>query len=245
MSKPIYALTINGHVGVPFRNGAMEWWLRRHPFTNLVLAQEVRDSDRFGLGLGNGWDWHPADQPGESREVEAMTYVAWRTKAFEFKNGWNRDITFGENHPRRMTAARLEHLDSGQHITAASVHCQPLGDGLVHANRGARDRQTKQLTEYANFLGGRPLEDTLLAGGDFNQQVDAIVPPNVRKHTAQDIFRRAGMRPAYTQVAKPGHVGLIELFVEPAAVEVVWRRTYEIPVAGMDHEVVYTKVLLK
>lgn len=245
MSKSIYALVINGRIGIPIRNGAMEWWLRRHPFTNLILAQEIRDSGRFGLGLGEGWDWYPSDQPGEHRSVEAMTYVAWRDKAFEFKTGWNQDITFGEQYPRRMTAARLEHKGTGRDLTAASVHCQPLGDGLVRGSKSARDRQTRQLSAYADFLAGRPLDDALLAGGDFNQRLSVKVPPNVQKHTAQQIFRRAAMRPAHELVERPGKVGILELFVEPADLDVIWRRTYTIPVQGMDHEVVYVKAKLR
>lgn len=244
-SRRLRVLVLNGHVGVPIKNGAVQWILARHR-VDLILAQEIRNASVLKRALGPEWDISPVEQPFESKDREAMTYVCFRTRRFELLHGWNLDITFGEVHPRRMTAARLLDRRTGQTILASSVHVAPLGKGLVRGNANVRNLQTRQLTAYAGFLSTRPGEEIRLAGGDFNQRLGEKVPTILVKHSAHEIFGNVGLK-ASRRIRATGTAGLLDLFV-PAndkRVKVIARETFTIPIPGMDHEVVLVRLRIR
>lgn len=240
---PLRVMVINGHIGIPIRHGAIQWIFRDGKSPHIILAQEIRESEVLRAALGDRWEITPFDQPGARRDNEAMTYVCFRSKRFRLLRTANHDITHGEQYPRRMTAATVLDSRARRFITAASVHCQPLGNGLAAAHPKARRRQTKQLWAYASFLGVMPSTHILLAGGDFNQNLSHEVPHKLREHDAHEIFGEVGLKAASSHV-KGGKLGLMELFTS-SNVTVKKRRTVNVPVQGMDHEVVLVNLRVK
>lgn len=245
-NRRIRVLILNGHVGLGIRNGAIEWVLERHPWVNLALIQEARSGSDLAAALGPKWAMWPVEQHGRSRATEAMTYVCWRKDRFEPAGGWNRDITHGEKHPRRLTAIRLVDRKTGRTVVAASVHVAPLGRGFALADPVARGIHVAQMREYVNLFAGQPEDYVLLAGGDFNEQLWKQVPENLSLLSSTGQFGQIGMKPAHRIVPANGPVRLMELFVKATKSVRVKRRTaFEVPVPGMDHEAVIVHVKVR
>lgn len=240
-SARLRVMVINGHVGVPIRNGVIRWAMGNLPKIHVLLAQDIRDAQALKRALGPTWVIFPHEQPGTTAKTEAMTYICYRLARFECcRIVRNRDITHGEDHPRRMTAIGLTDKVTGQMFDFASVHAAPLGQGFIAAPQHQRNIHIEQVKEYVRFFKHEADPESIwIAGGNFNERLAAYVPQDLYKHCARGLFRKAGMVAAHRLLKIEGEVRMMEIFLNThGKAHVRRRRTVYIPKHGMDHEVV-------
>jgi hypothetical protein len=190
-------LDLNTHTGASLRNGTLARLIkRRRP--HVVLLQEVQREDFDDLtealdAVGDADDWH--------RIGSADCVILLRADRFDVLARNVDDITYGENHTRHGAHVIAEDTITGRVCSFQSVHCQPLGRGLARANKGARNRQTRQLTWFADNSADRPDDWVIIDGGDVNQPMwmkPSRLPARVRHASAHLIWGAVGMVAAST-----------------------------------------------
>lgn len=235
----------NTHVGAAVANGGLEWLLhhiRRR--VHLILVQEVRHAVMLRRHLGDDWLILGGPDPGR----DALPYVVARRSRFEVVDVEVDDITFGSRWARRTVVAALRDKRTRRLVFAQSVHVDPLGRGLPRANRRALDRQRRQLAACVDALepAARNAEAVLLAGGDFNQDLDARLSDRYDRYSAPVMFSDLGMLPAHTLAGDPRDVRLDDLFARVTDdVRVDERRRLDPPVRGNDHSAVFVSLLVR
>jgi hypothetical protein len=244
----VRVLVVNTHAGISLRYGLIAWVFAHFRLVSVIIAQEVRSGRSLRRSLGKGWICVPHEQPGERNGAggnEAGTYICFRKRRYRLLGMTNEPIRFGERYMRRATGAIVRDKRTGQDLRIADVHPAPLGGGLVNGSPGQRRRQTMQLRAYAKWLSEG--DEIRLAGGDFNQPLAAQVPSHVVTHSAHHIFGKVGLRAASSHRKSRGPVRLMDLFIpkNDDRVNLRSRRSFYVPVRGLDHEVVFVRLRVK
>lgn len=233
-TRRLRTVTYNGHVGIAFRNGALPF-LARHGRFDVAFLQECRNVADVKRDLPpSKWHYAPVEQPRKG-----TTYVVARKRRFDLLGVENLDVTFGEQHERRLVVATLRDKRTRRVVVATSLHVAPLGQGFEHAHPGARARHEKQVQAYADRMAEVPVGAVAVLGGDVNERLwqDAGLPRHLRERSVVGRMAEAGLLPTF-KVAGQG-AGLDEIFFRPDPyVRLVKRERVEVPVKGGDHPAV-------
>lgn len=234
----IRVLTYNGHVGIPIRNGALQWLLRETD-PDVILLQESIDTAAMRRALPlRDWHYHVEEQPGRQG-----TYVVARKDRFDLVRSSNRNVTFGEKHNRRRAVAVLRDRRTGREVVASSIHVAPLGAGFVDANPAARKRHERQVQTWADYFAKVSPEAVAIVGGDVNENIgeSRSFPEPLRSRSAVGRLGKVGLRPASYVTRQDAR--LDDVFVRQGEhVKVTERRTLRPPVEGGDHPAVVVTV---
>lgn len=239
-------LVANFHVGLGIKYGAIAYIVGHLPWLNLMLIQEARNGEALRRALGDKWGLWPHEQPGERKDNEAMSYVAYRKRRFLFVDGSNEDISFQgrDPYPRRAPVARLYDRRTQRAVVAGSVHTVPMAPDIDSAPANKRFTQLLQLRHYRDEADSFVQDGLRVLGGDFNQDLSIKTERLVRELRVYSAHRILLDWVAASRV-KGGYVKLMDLFLRrTGAAHIARRLVFRLPIRGMDHEVVYVRVFV-
>lgn len=209
----LIAITYNTHMGRAYSD--VLWLLRRHRRASLIYLQEVPNIQHLrqwmrANGLLETFRIAPGYQtPGE----RGLPFILVRRSRFSVVTAVSPRISFGSRHDRARTSVVLTDRVTGRECWLADIHPDPLGEGFVNANRGARKTHEAQIQAHVDWLIQAPADAVVLAGGDFNESLDDSVQgadSRLGRRTATARLRGAGLKPAWTaqgeQISRSVHL---------------------------------------
>lgn len=237
-------LTANMHVGQAVTPG---WAAQVHLLKpDIILCQEVIGKAVGELAhlLRNKYRFVPSLAHREGRE-STQTPILVRRGRLELLTQGNKQISEwlgGGEHDRLWptrfgTQARLLDMETQRIINARAVHTWALGPSPPHAVVDGHERQVDSVAQWAR---SKPLDHIVLAGGDWNENLDNVRPGYaVRAMTDAGMMRAGqGRQPAEAHTSLHGPAYLDDVFFKGIGVKVKDHAIIRNAGTGADHRMV-------
>lgn len=222
--------SINTHAGLGLHAGVVAWLLKRHPLIDIFTFQEVRSRKALVDALPPSYTVFP------KVDVDSTQYIAYKRDKFSLIYVIRRDIT-NSVHERDMLMLVLVHRKTNRGIVVSDLHPNPLGRGLNHGDEGAVRKHTNQVEAFVMAHSEQQdlLDDVQICAGDGNERLDEQHPDSARNQ-----FAEINMHPsAFTADKTSGPIRLMVIYTSHGPkTQVLWHRSYDTGIQGMDHEVV-------